>query len=79
MLLWCCSCSGSAAKGSTYEFMELPDLKKGSLALSSILVLNNKDDAVTFSNPTLIVSNARRVQPSRTGTLFFYSDLNLCK
>lgn len=35
----------SGKMGSAYEFMEIPDLKKGSLALSSIVVLSNKDDA----------------------------------
>lgn len=35
----------SGAIGSAYEFIKIPDLKKGSLALSSIVVLNNPEDA----------------------------------
>lgn len=35
----------SGAIGSAYEFLEIPDLKKGVLSLSSIVVLNNREDA----------------------------------
>jgi hypothetical protein len=34
----------SDAIGSAYEFIEIPDLNKGSLSLSSIVVLNSKED-----------------------------------
>lgn len=35
----------SGAIGSAYEFIEIPDLKKGALSLSSIVVLNTREDA----------------------------------
>ena len=35
----------SGAIGSAYEFLKIPDLKKGALELSSIVVLNNREDA----------------------------------
>jgi len=42
----------SGKMGSAYEFMEIPDLRKASLALSSIIILNNKDDAAWISSDT---------------------------
>ncbi len=37
--------NASGAMGSAYQFVEIPDLQKDSLALSSIIILNREDDA----------------------------------
>jgi hypothetical protein len=35
----------SGKVGSAYQFVDIPDLKKGNLALSNLFVINNADDA----------------------------------
>ena len=42
----------SGAIGSAYQFMEIPDLKKGGLSLSSIFILNRDEDASWIQSGT---------------------------
>jgi VWFA-related protein len=37
--------NASGAMGSSYEYVEIPDLKKGALSLSNLFVLNGNEDA----------------------------------
>ena len=56
----------SDAIGSAYEFIEIPDLNKGSLSLSSIVVLNSKEDAAWVEAEATAESQSH---PNRTQPL----------
>jgi hypothetical protein len=53
----------SEAKGSAYEFIDIPDLKKNRLALSSLYIIDNEDEAAWISTMTSNESSEVPLQP----------------
>ena len=66
----------SGAIGSAYQFMEIPDLKKGGLSLSSIFILNRDEDASWIQSGTAEKSqgppDSTRQAPKRSQALRKY-------
>jgi VWFA-related protein len=74
----------TGAMGSAYQFIEIPDLKKKNLALSSIFILNNEEDAswllpatkreppAPAGSPTDVVGKSQALRSYLPGESFEY-------